>query len=41
MHIDSFLIRMKEIAAMVPMDIADAEGYEHHRFRLDKIMTIH
>ncbi|MDF0727090.1 hypothetical protein PY093_10215 [Cytobacillus sp. S13-E01] len=30
-----------KFAAMVPFGIADTEGYEHHRFKLDKIVSYH
>ncbi|WP_237562879.1 nitroreductase family protein [Bacillus dakarensis] len=30
-----------KFASMVPFGIADQEGYEHHRFSLEKIVTFH
>lgn len=30
-----------KFAAMVPFGIAESEGYEHHRFSLDKIVSYH
>jgi nitroreductase len=30
-----------KFAAMVPFGYPDTEGYEHHRFELDKIVKFH